>query len=296
MAHEHSVDRRLRLALGANVAIVVVELAVGVAAASLGLIADAAHNLADVSALSLALWARVLTRRAPTGARSFGWHRSTVLAAQVNAAAVLVLTGLLLVESVRRLNDPPEVSGGLVLAAAGAAFVVNGGSALLLRHHAHDLGTRGALLHLAGDAAASLAVAVSGAVVLAGGSSVVDPLASLLLCALLTVGAWRLLRRTTVVLLEGTPTGLDPDAVSATIAGVPGVESVHDLHVWSLSGAVHALSAHVVVAGHPTLEEAQVVGTAVKAAVSAPYAIVHATVELECEGCVDDGSWCAITR
>jgi cobalt-zinc-cadmium efflux system protein len=105
---------------------------------------------------------------------------------------------------------------------------------------------------------------------------------------------WRLLRQANAVLLEGTPHDVAPDDVAATMAAVPGVESVHDLHVWSLDGTRHALSAHVVVAGHPTLEEAQAIGTEVKRAVSAPYGIAHATVELECEGCVDDGNWCAL--
>ena len=112
---------------------------------------------------------------------------------------------------------------------------------------------------------------------------------------LLSLAAWRLLRQTAAVLLESTPPGVEPAAVAATIAAVPGVESVHDLHVWSLSATVHALSAHVVVSGHPSLEEAQLVGRSVKVAVSAPYRIAHATIELECEGCVDDGSWCAIS-
>jgi cobalt-zinc-cadmium efflux system protein len=162
--------------------------------------------------------------------------------------------------------------------------------------HTADLAARSAVLHLAGDAAASIAVALAGVVIVTtGGNYWLDPAATLVVSTLLAAAAWQLLRQTSGVLLESTPAGIDPGDVTRTIASVPGVESVHDLHVWSLSNAVHALSVHIVLAGHPTLEEAQVVGTAVKRAVSAPYRIAHATVELECEGCVDDGAWCAIS-
>jgi cobalt-zinc-cadmium efflux system protein len=294
--HPHapgSSGSRLRVALLLNGLVVVVQVVAGLLASSVALVSDAAHNLVDVAAVALALGAVRMARRAPTGARSFGWLRGGVLAAQVNAATVLVLSGLLVVVSVLRLGSPPHVSGGLVLAAAGVAFLVNGLSALALRHD-RELGARSAFVHLAGDAAASFAVAVVGLVIaVTGRFDVLDPLASAFVALLVMVSGWRLLRQANAVLLEGTPRGVVPADVAATMAAVPGVESVHDLHVWSLDGERHALSVHVVVAGHPTLEEAQVVGTAVKRAVSAPFSIAHATVELECEGCVDNGQWCA---
>ena len=292
MGHAHG-GERLRWALAANAAIVAAQLVAAAYAHSVALASDAAHNLTDVAAIALAIGALRMSRRAPTGRRSFGWVRGGVLAAQANAAAVLVLSGLLLVVSLLRLADPPEVSGGVVLGAAAVAFVVNGASAWSLRH-AHDLAVRSALLHLAGDAAASLAVALTGAVILVTGRfHVLDPVASAGVALLVLAGGVALLRQANAVLLEGTPRDVVPADVVATMAAVPGVESVHDLHVWSLDGTRHALSVHVVVAGHPTLEEAQAVATEVKRAVSAPYGIAHATVELECEGCVDDGNWCA---
>lgn len=291
--HGHDAGSRLRLALALNAAVVVLQVVVGFLASSVALISDAAHNLTDVAAIALAFGAVRMARRAPTGQRSFGWLRGGVLAAQANAAAVLVLSGLLLVASVSRLLSPADVDGGLVLLAAGVAFAVNAGSALSLRHH-HDLGARSAFVHLASDAATSLVVALSGLVILLTGRwHVLDPAASALVAVLVLASGWRLLRQANAVLLEGTPRSVLPSEVEATMAAVPGVESVHDLHVWSLDGVRHALSVHVVVSGHPTLEEAQLIGTEVKRAVSAPYGIAHATVELECEGCVDDGNWCA---
>lgn len=293
VGHTHDAGSRLRVALLLNVVVVVAQLVLGVVASSVALVSDAMHNLTDVAAVALAFGAVRMARRAPTGARSFGWLRGGVLAAQANAAAVLVLSGLLLVASVSRLSDPPSVDGGLVLLAAGVAFLVNAGSALSLRHH-HDLGSRSALVHLAGDALSSLVVALAGLVIVVTDRfHVLDPAASGVVALLILFSGWRLLRNANAVLLEGTPRGLTPADVEATMAAVPGVESVHDLHVWSLDGVRHALSVHVVVSGHPTLEEAQLIGTEVKRAVSAPYGIAHATVELECEGCVDDGNWCA---
>jgi cobalt-zinc-cadmium efflux system protein len=294
VAHRHSTSERLSWALVANAAIVVAQVAAGVVAGSVALLADAAHNLADVAAVALALGAVRMARRAPTHSRSFGWLRGGVLAAQANAAAVLALSGLLVYASVVRLRSPRPVEGGVVLVVALVAFAVNGGAALLLRHE-HDLGVRSALLHLVGDALASFVVAVTGAVILLTGRfDWLDPAASLVVAAFVLVSGWRLLRQANAVLLEGTPRDVVPADVEAVMAAVPGVESVHDLHVWSLDGSRHALSAHVVVAGHPTLEEAQAVAVEVKRAVSAPFSIAHATVELECEGCVDDGRWCAL--
>lgn len=291
--HAHGHASRLRWALGANAVIVVAQAVAGVVAHSVALLADAAHNLVDVAAVGLALGAVVVARRAPTHQRSYGWLRGGVLAAQANAAGVVALSLLLLGGSVLRLRAPGHVRGGVVVAVAGVAFLVNGAAALLLRDD-DDLATRSAWLHLAADAVASFVVAVAGVVILLTDRfDALDPAASAVVAVLVLVSGVRLLRRANAVLLEGTPRDVSAGEVAATMAAVAGVESVHDLHVWSLDGVRHALSAHVVVTGHPTLEEAQAVATEVKRAVSAPYGIAHATVELECEGCVDDGRWCA---
>ncbi len=288
-------ERRLLIVLGLNVMIVAGEAAAGFLADSIGLLADAGHNLVDVGGIALALLAVRWSRRTPDASRSFGYHRSSVLAAQANAAAILITTAVITYESVRRLIHPEAVEGRTVIAVAATALVVNGFSALLLREKEHDINMRGAVLHMAADAAASFGVVVSGIVVLVvDGAERIDPLISLLIAALISWQAWLLLRSTGDVLLESTPRGLDVAEVAATIMAVVGVEAVHDLHVWSLSSEVRALSAHVIVEGHPSLEDAQQVATRVKAAISAPFSIAHATIELECEGCVDNGAWCAI--
>jgi cobalt-zinc-cadmium efflux system protein len=280
--------RRLGLALALNLALVVAQVAFGLVARSLGLLADAGHNVSDVGAVVVSLVAVQWARRAPTATRSYGYHRGTILAALANAAAVLAVTGVIVVEGVRRLAHPEPVRGGVVVAVALAAFAVNTAAALVLREHGSDLNMRAALLHMAADALASLGVAVAGLVILlTGGLLWLDPLVSIAIGALIAVEAVVLVRQAADVLLESTPRDVDLDRLTTAMSTVEGVESVHDLHVWSLSSDVRALSAHLVLAGHPSLEEAQVVGERVKDAVGPPFSIVHSTLELECEPCVD---------
>jgi cobalt-zinc-cadmium efflux system protein len=303
-AHDHdhggdvSVRResRLRLALGFNIVIVVVQVVFGIVAHSLGLLADAGHNLTDVLAVVLSLIAVRWARRRPTGQRSFGHHRATILAAQANAFLILGATVLITYEGLRRLLHPAAVNGRIVIVVALIAAAGNLAAAVALREpHGHDLNMRSAFLHMAGDAASSFGVAVAGAIMLlTKGNYWLDPLVSIGIGAIIAYHAWKLLRSTNEVLLESTPAGLDIAELTAVINGVDGVEHVHDLHVWSLSSEVRALSAHVVLDGHPSLEEAQVVATAIKSTIGPQFSIAHATLELECESCVDQGPWCAI--
>jgi cobalt-zinc-cadmium efflux system protein len=286
--------RRLLAVLGLNLVLVAGLAVAGVAAHSLGLLADAGHDLTDAAAVALSLWAVRLTMRPRTAERSFGMHRSTILAALLNASVIAVVTVAIALESVRRLLHPSPVHGGLVVVAAAAAFVVNGVAAVVAHEHSHDLNMRATVVHAGGDALASLAVVAAGLVIVVHpGATWADPVASLVVAGLIVVEAVRILRASVDVLMESTPADMDLSAVTGTMRAVHGVSEVHDLHVWSLSGDVRALSAHVVLSGHPTLEEAQVVGDAVKAAVARPYGIAHATVELECERCIEgDGDPC----
>lgn len=187
-----------------------------------------------------------------------------------------------------------------MLLVALVAAAANFGAAWAVREngHAHgagDLNMRSALVHLVGDGVASLAVAAAGAVILlTGGWYWLDPLASLGISVLIGIQGWKLLRATAEVLLEAAPAGLDLGELAAAMTAVAGVETVHDLHVWTLSSDVRALSAHVVLEGHPSLEAAQVVGERVKRSIGAPYRIAHATLELECEACGPPEGFCAI--
>lgn len=293
--HSHAVpagagrERRLVIAIALNVGIVVAQLIAGFASGSLGLLADAGHNLTDVLAIAVALVAVMLTRRPSTGLRSFGWHRATVLAALFNAASILAVCAFVVYESVERLRDPQPVEGGIVLVFAVLGAIFNGVAAFVVHDGSSDVNMRGALLHLISDALTSVAVAACGLVMLLTDSFYwIDPAVALLISVLIAWQGWRLARTALDILLESTPDGLDPQAVTTAIEAVDGVDAVHDFHVWSLSSEMRALSAHVVVSGHPTLEEAQVVGARVKGVLAHEFAIAHATLELECEPCAED--------
>jgi len=236
-----------------------------------------------------------LARRSPNAQRSFGYHRSTILAAQANAAAILVVSGVIVVEAVQRLQHTPDVHGGPVLVVAGVAALVNGLAVLVLAGDRHDLNMRAVLLDTVGDAAANTGVAAAGAVILLSGRfEWLDAAVSIAIAVVIAARAVRLLMQAADVLLESTPPGLDLDELASAMKAVEGVDAVHDLHVWSLSSEVRALSAHLVLSGHPTLEEAQVVGDRLRATIGPRFAIAHATLELECESCVqEDGEPCA---
>ena len=287
-------DRRLRYALALNVVIVVVQVIAGFAADSLGLLADAAHNLTDVAAVVVSMIAIRMAGRPATARRSFGYHRSTILAAQANAAAILVMTVFILIEGIGRLRDPEPVESGLVVLVAAIALVGNTVAALILYERGQDdLNMRSAMLHMVSDAAASAGVLAAGIVMtVVGGAYWLDPAASILISLVIAWRAVGLLGETADVLLESTPAGLDPEALADEMASVDGVESVHDLHVWSLSSELRALAAHLVLDGHPTLEEAQVVGERVKVRLADRFAIAHATLELECEPCATETDPC----
>jgi cobalt-zinc-cadmium efflux system protein len=281
---------RLAIALLLNLAIVVAQAVAGFGAHSVGLLADAGHNLVDGAGLGLSLLAVRLSRRPPTPERSFGYHRSTVLAAQANAAAICAVTVLVVIESVHRFFSPQPVEGAPMIIVAAVALLVDAVAAFVLwdRRSGDALTMRSAVLHMGGDAVASLGVVAAGAVILVTGRfNWLDPAVGLGIALLIAGGAIGLLRSTTEVLLESAPRGLDVDRLSRTMAGVRGVDEVHDLHVWSLSADVRALSAHLVLLGHPTLEEAQATGIEVRGAIARAFGIAHATLELECETCAE---------
>jgi cobalt-zinc-cadmium efflux system protein len=289
--------RRLTVSLILNTGLVVVQVGFGLVAHSTGLLADAGHNLADVGALILSLVAVRLALRPPSAERSFGNHRATILAALANASLIAVVTVLIVIDSVHRLGNPEPVRAGLVVIVAAVGLVVNGLAALILRDGSNDLNMRASLLHMLGDALASLAVMVAGVVLLLAPSATwLDPVSALVVAMIIVYQAGGVFRGSIAVLLESTPSDLDLAELTAVMAGVPGVSEVHDLHVWSLSSEMRVLSAHMVLSGHPTLEEAQVVGEHVKQAIAVPFSISHSTLELECERCNDDDDPCRMEQ
>lgn len=281
---------RLVVALCLNGALVAGELVAGIVGRSAGLVSDAGHNLADVAAIVLALSTLRWAARPRSDARSYGNHRGTILAALGNAALLAAITFGVAALGVVRLLHPARVDGPLVAGVAAAALLLNGLAVVALHERRRDLNVRSVLAHLAADVASAAAVLVAGLVVaLAGqGSDRADPAASLVVAALVLVQAVRILRDSGAVLLESTPADIDLAALRAAVTAVPGVDEVHDLHVWSLSSEYRALSAHLVLSGHPTLEEAQTIGGRVRERVSSGFDVAHTTFEMECERCDEE--------
>lgn len=290
MQTERSAQRSaLRWALAANAVFMGAEVAGGLAFGSLALLADAAHMLSDVAALGVALVALRLSERPHSERHTYGFQRAEVLGAQANAVALLALAGWVLYEAVRRIAEPRPVEGaGLVVVATLGLAVNVFSAALLARAAGRSVNMRGAFLHMALDAAGSVGAITAGIVIVSGGPTAADPVASIAVAALVVWSAWKLFKETTRVLLEGAPKHIDVREAERVIASDPAVSDVHHVHVWSLASDVPALSAHVVLSGEITLHEAQLHGDRLKAALAERLGIHHATLELECHGCEPD--------
>ena len=272
--------RRLRLALVITLVVMGAELAGGWLSGSLALLADAGHMFADAVALALALLASWIAQRPATPERSFGFLRLEVFAALVNGAVLIIIALGIGIEAWRRLQTPPPIDGGLLLGVAGIGLLANVAAVLILhRGHQHSLNQRGAYLHVLGDLLGSVGALVAGALVLATGWTLADPLISVLIGGLVLVSAWRLVKESTDVLLEATPRHIALSDVHERIASVPGVESVHDLHLWTVTSGVVAMSGHLVVK-NPT--DNQPVLEAVQGRMRA-LGIQHVTVQVERE-------------
>jgi cobalt-zinc-cadmium efflux system protein len=284
-------SQRLVIALALNGVLVAGQVLFGLVSHSLGLLTDAAHNFTDLFALAVALVGVRLSFRPPTPTRSYGWHRATILAALANAMSILVVTAVIMVAAIDRLVHPVPVRGGVMVVVALFATALNIGAAFVLREPKVDLNMRSALLHMAADAAASLGVAVAGAVILVTGEMEwLDSAVSIAIGVVIAFEAWQLTRSAVDVLLESAPSDIDLGEMRDVMTGIGGVADVHDLHVWSLSSGIRVLSAHVAVAGAPSLAESEVVGSRVRDAIEERFGVAHATLQLETTGadCVPD--------
>jgi cobalt-zinc-cadmium efflux system protein len=246
-AHTHTSARRpLAISLGLILGLMVGEVVFGVVAGSLALLADAGHMLTDAAALALALVAASFASRPARGRWTFGFRRLEILAAHVNGITLLVVGVVIVYTAVRRLIDPPEVQGGIVLVVALVGIVVNLAAAALLHGPSRQsLNMRGAFLHVATDLAAFVGTAVAGAIVLTTGWNEADPIASLVVAALIFWSSYSLLRESTRILLEVSPQ--EPGQIGEAMLAVPHVADVHDLHVWTVSSGFPSVSAHVLV-------------------------------------------------
>ena len=271
-------DWRYAVGLVVNLAFVAIEFGAGVWANSTALMADAGHNLSDVLGLAMAGGAAWLARRAASSSKTYGYGKATVLAALANALLLIFACGAIAVEAVRRFAEPAPVESGLIMAVAGIGFVINLGTALMFMHDQHkDLNVRGAYLHMMADAGVSLGVVVAGAAMMVSGLSLIDPIVSLVIVAVILIGTWGLLKDSVNLALDAAPRGVDVAAVRAAFLALPGVSAVHDLHIWGLSTTETALTAHLVhdrADGGALLAEAQTLARQ-------KFSIGHTTLQLE---------------
>ena len=247
--HGRTKDQRaLAVALALIVALMAGEVVAGIAAGSLALLADAGHLLTDAAALAAAVVASRLASRPARGPWTFGFGRTEILAAQANGLSLLLLGAWIVYSAVRRLVSPPHVHGGIVLVVAIVGIAVNLVATFVLsRADRSNLNVRGAYLHIATDLAAFAGTALAGALVLVTGWNRFDPIAGLLVAALMVRSSWFLLRESGRIFLEASPPGIEPGDVARALADDPAVVEVHDLHVWTVTSGFPALAAHVLV-------------------------------------------------
>jgi len=301
-SHSHAHDapdvspRVMAAAVVATVAFVIIEAACGWWAGSLALLSDAGHNMTDAAALGLSWYALTISKRPSHAAMTFGYHRVGVLAAMINSLTLVAIAIGIAWEAVLRLRVPEPTSGGPMIVVAGAAILINAGIGVALhRGSKHDINVRSAYLHMVGDAISAFGVMLAGVVVTTTGSSLADPLVSMVIAVFILYSSFGVLRESATILLEGTPAGLAMPEVVEAIRNVAGVLAVHDLHVWMVGPGVVACSCHIVVA-EQSVREGQQVLRAVVHEIEHRFHITHTTVQVEVEGCAHDDMYCGQAR
>jgi cobalt-zinc-cadmium efflux system protein len=266
-------------ALAINLGLLVAEAIGGVLTGSLALLADAGHVLSDAGSIVLALIAVRLATLPAAGRRTFGYQRSEVLAALVNGLLLVAVSIAIAIAAIGRFGDPPEIDGWGVLALGVFGLAGNVAATIVLaRGQREDINLEGVLRHSVADALGSIGVIVAGAVVLLGGSPVVDPIVGLLIAVLILASSWRLIKEPFDVLMEAAPAGVDVDGIGEAICQEEGVRSVHDLHVWTVTAGFGAIAAHVVVAQGA---DRDLIRRRLELTLREGYGIEHTTLQME---------------
>jgi len=267
------------IALAINCGLLLAGVVGGILTGSLALLADAGHVLSDVGSIVLALIAARLALLPAAGRRTFGYQRSEVLAALVNGLLLVAVSVAIALAAIGRLSDPPPIEAGGVLALGVLGLAGNlAATWILARGEREDINLEGVLRHSVADALGSLGVVVAGAVVLLGGSAIVDPIVGLLIAALVLASSWRLIKEPFDVLMEAAPADLDVDGMGAAICAEMGVRSVHDLHVWTVTAGFGAVAAHVVVAQG---SDRDLIRQRLELVLAERFGIEHTTLQME---------------
>lgn len=296
-SHAHGVDAknpRLGLAIALTLAFVIGEAIAGYLAGSLALMSDAGHNFSDALALILSWYGLRAAKRPATSRRTFGSHRVGILAALANALTLVAIGAVIIWEAVERFRDPQPVKSGPMIWVALVAVVLNGVISFWLRGSAKDdLNIRSAYLHMLGDAVSAFGVVLAGIVVALTGSSLADPVVSLLIGAAIIWSSWGIITEAVNILLEAVPEGIDMEALERSIKDVHGVLGVHDLHVWAVASGIVAASCHVLVSERSVRDGEQIL-KAVSGMLRHDFGIGHTTIQVEVEGCEADEMYCTL--
>lgn len=294
--HDHAaaLADRLKLGIILTAIILAIELVGGLISNSLALLSDAGHVLADVIALSLSWYAVRQAQRPASHRMTFGYHRVGVIIALVNAASIVIIAGIIFYEAFRRIGQPPEVDSAVMLGIAILGLGINLLVAYWLRsEQKENINVRSAFWHVLGDALASVGVIIGGLIIMLTGQNVVDVIISIVIGIILIAAAWGIFREGIQVLLEATPKQIDVSQMIKALKQVPGVRGVYDVHVWSISPQIHAMSSHVLIKDCPT-SQASVIRQRIENVLSR-FHINHTTIQMECELCKEGDVFCRLT-
>jgi cobalt-zinc-cadmium efflux system protein len=294
MAHKHSVDhhqealasyRRLKFTLAIVLTVMVAEVIGGIFSGSLALLGDAGHMLVDALALGLSLFAMTVARRPATATKTFGYHRVEILTALTNGTILILVSGYIFYEAYQRFLEPSAVRTPLMLAIAIIGLLANlGGAILLNKASQQSLNIKAAFWHIMGDTISSVGVIIAGIIILLTGWYIADTVAALVIGVIILWGAGKIVAEAADILLEAVPRHIATASVIDAIKGVPGVNEAHDVHIWTITSNIYALSAHLVIDDQMVSKSIEIVKT-VRQKLAQRFNISHTTLQLECESC-----------
>jgi cobalt-zinc-cadmium efflux system protein len=278
-------NRPLKIALGIVLVVMVAEVIGGILSGSLALLGDAGHMLVDALALGLSLFALTIARRPATPTRTYGYHRVEIMAALANGTTLVLVSIYIFYEASQRFLEPPPVQAPLMLLVASIGLMANLAGILLLRKASRrNLNLRAAFWHIVGDTISSVGVIVGGVIIAITGWYIVDPIIAVLIGGIILWGAARLVSESVDILLEAVPRHIEVEKVIETIKNISGVDEVHDMHIWTITSGIHALSAHLLITDQMVSKSAEIVET-VNQDLARNFSITHTTLQLECEKC-----------
>ncbi|MDP2730921.1 MAG: cation diffusion facilitator family transporter [Dehalococcoidales bacterium] len=297
--HQNAAGKnRLKITLAIVVIIMVAEIIGGILSNSLALLSDAGHMLVDALALGLSLFALTIAAKPATESKTYGYHRVEIMAALANGVTLVVVAAYIFYEAYQRFLEPPEVKAPLMLLIATIGLVANLAGVLLLRKDSHrNLNIKGAFWHILGDTVSSVGVIIGGIIISVTGLGIVDPIIAVIIGFIVLWGAVRLVKESGDILLEAAPKHIPVDEVTKMLKGIPGVKEVHDIHIWTITSGIYAMSAHLIIEDQSVSGSAEIVDKANRK-LSQQFNIAHTTFQLECERCEScpPGTVCNITR